>query len=98
MTRESSMLRVLLAPLLATVLLIFGLLLFFEEIRLYHDLEIDGPLALACWSLGIVISGYAVWKKVGNRALNIVLLVLNLLILALVLLLLHFISGSMRLL
>ncbi|MCZ7555033.1 MAG: hypothetical protein M5R41_01350 [Bacteroidia bacterium] len=97
MTPHTSPLRALSAPFFAAALLIFGLLLFVEEIRLYRDLEMDGPLALACWGLAILISGYAIWKKIGSRALNIILLVLNLLVLGLVLLLLALLSGPMRL-
>lgn len=96
-TPPASQLRGMIAPLTASALLLFGLLLFFEEIRLYRDPEMDGPLALACWSLAILISGYAIWKKIGGKALNIVVLALNLLVLGLVLLLLALLSGSMRL-
>lgn len=94
---KSFPLNAVLPPLGGLALLIVGLLLFFEEIRLYKDPDKDGPLAMACWSLAVLITGYAVWRGPGNRAINIAVLSLNLLVMALVIMLMILLSGSMRL-
>ena len=59
---KSFPLAAVLPPFGGSALMIFGLLLFFEEIRLYKDLDKDGPLAMACWSLAVLITGYAIWR------------------------------------
>jgi uncharacterized membrane protein HdeD (DUF308 family) len=86
-----------LPPLIGTVLLVTGLLLFYEVIRPFRDLEIDGLLALVCWGLAVLVNGIAIWRKLGSRALNLTVLLLNLLVLTGVLALLMVLSSSMRL-
>ncbi len=92
-----STLAAVLPPLGGLALLIVGLLLFFEEIRLYNDLDKDGPLAMACWSFAVLITGYALWRGLGIKAINIAVLSLNLLVMVLVVILLILLSGPMRL-
>jgi hypothetical protein len=56
---------------LPVVLLAFGLLLFFEVLRPFRDLNIDLPIALGGWALGLVIALISIWKRAGNLWLNI---------------------------
>ena len=57
--------------LLPVVLFAFGLLLFFEVLRPFCDLNIDLPIALAGWALGLVVALIAIWKRAGNLWLNL---------------------------
>ncbi len=59
------------------VLLVVGALLAFEVIRPFRDLAVDGPLAMACWGLGMLLPAIALWLRQGLFALNVTALVLN---------------------
>jgi hypothetical protein len=61
------------------LLLVFGALLAFEVIRPFRDLAIDGPIALACWGIGVLLAALALWLRQGIFALNVTALVLNIL-------------------
>lgn len=61
------------------LLLALGALLAFEVIRPFRDLAIDGPIAMACWGLGVVLPALALWLRQGSFALNVTALVLNVL-------------------
>lgn len=43
-------------PLLACALSAAGILLILEVIRPFHDLALDGPLALTLWGIGVALS------------------------------------------
>jgi hypothetical protein len=75
------------------VLLVCGLLLFFEVVRPFRDLAIDGPIAMGAWSAGFLLAVIALWLRGGSRALGIVALVLNLLALVCVSAILYSLSG-----
>jgi hypothetical protein len=59
-----------------------GALLFFEVLRPFSDLKIDGPLALSCCIMGALISGFLLWFDVGSIPINIISLFLNLALIA----------------
>lgn len=61
------------------LLLALGALLAFEAIRPFRDLAIDGPIAMACWGLGVALPAIALWLRQGSVALNVTALVLNVL-------------------
>lgn len=61
------------------LLLALGALLAFEVIRPFRDLAIDGPIALACWGIGVLLAALALWLRQGIFALNVTALVLNIL-------------------
>ena len=56
---------------MAIALFAFGLLLFFEVIRPFRDLNVDLPIALAGWALGVIVALLAVWKRAGSLWINI---------------------------
>lgn len=61
---------------------LLGVLLFFEVLRPFSDLKIDGPLALSCCVMGALISGCLLWFNLGNISINIICLILNLVVIA----------------
>jgi len=62
---------------IAIIFFLVGGLLFFEVIRPFNDLKIDGPLALSCCVIGALISCFLLWFHLGNISLNIISLILN---------------------
>lgn len=84
-------------PGLSLAFLISGFLLLFEVIRPFRDLAIDGPIALACWTLGIVLPAAALWLRHRLFHFNLTVLVLNALAMAGTLGLLYLIATSWRL-
>ncbi|MGZ5538364.1 MAG: hypothetical protein ACXWG0_07540 [Chthoniobacterales bacterium] len=58
-----------------------GLLLFFEIIRPFRDMSIDGPLALAAWGLGVTLSIVALIARARWVVVNVAGLVVNALLL-----------------
>ncbi len=54
-------------------LCVAGILLILEVVRPFHDLAIDGPLALTCWGVGALLSGVGfflrrraiIWNTIG---------------------------------
>jgi hypothetical protein len=78
--------------LLSLLLLVFAILLLFEVLRPFHDLEIDGPIAL--WSIigGVVLALVAVWLRRGSRLLHVTALVLNAVALAALLVVIYGLS------
>jgi len=63
------------------LLLCLGLLLVFEVLRPFRDLNRDGPLALASWTVGVMVAVMALWRGRGSRALNATAIALNLVVL-----------------
>jgi hypothetical protein len=45
----------------AVALALLGVLLFLEVIRPFHNLSIDGPLALLSWGIGAALSLATLW-------------------------------------
>jgi hypothetical protein len=84
-------------PGLSLALLVCGGLLFFEVIRPFRDLELDGPIALACWALGIALPATALWLRHPLFGVNVAALVLNAVSLAGIAGLLYIISTTWRL-
>ncbi len=60
-------------------LLLLGVeaLIFFEFIRPFHDNNIDQPLGLCVSGLGALLSLFALWRRQGAIALNLIALLLN---------------------
>ncbi len=85
-----------LLPGLSLLLFAWGLLLFFEVVRPFRDPDIDMPIALGCWVLGLALAAAGLWLRHGMFALNIVMLVLNSLVLAALGILFWLISSSWR--
>lgn len=82
---------------LSLALFILGVLLFFEVIRPFRDLELDMPIAIGSWSAGIVLAGIALWFRLGHPAINWAALILNALALAALLTLAMILKRSGRL-
>jgi hypothetical protein len=61
------------------LLLALGALLAFEVIRPFRDLASDGPIAIGCWGLGVLLAAAGLWFRQGVFALNVAALVLNVL-------------------
>lgn len=61
-----------------SLLLLFacGLLLFFEVVRPFRDPDIDMPIALGCWVLGLALAAAGLRLRRGMFAFNIVMLAL----------------------
>ncbi len=55
-----------------------GLLLIFEIIRPFRDLEKDGPLALICWSVGTIVALSCFFRRERSLAIAIIALLANL--------------------
>ena len=63
---------------LASILLTaMGALLFFEIIRPFRDMKLDGPLAMSSLIAAAAVSGWALYQKKGNKGLNIAILAIN---------------------
>jgi hypothetical protein len=58
-------------------LLGFEGLIFFEFIRPFRDNNIDQPLGLCGAGLGALLSLFALWRRQGAIALNVIALLLN---------------------
>ena len=84
-------------PCLSLAFLISGALLLLEVIRPFRDLELDGPVALGCWTLGILLPAVALGLRHRLYYFNLAALVLNALALAGTLGLLYVISRTWRL-
>jgi len=84
-------------PGLSLALFASGLLLFFEVIRPFRDLELDGPIAMGCWALGVVLPATAMWLRHRPFWLNLAALLLNAIVLAGVSALLYLVATSWRL-
>ena len=54
-----------------------GVLLFFEIIRPFHDMSIDGPLALALWGVGAALGVVSLCLKGRSLTLGIMSLELG---------------------
>jgi hypothetical protein len=85
-----------LLPGLSLLLFACGLLLFFEVVRPFRDPDIDMPIALGCWVLGLALAAAGLWLRQGMFALNIAALALNLLVMAALGVLFWLISSSWR--
>jgi hypothetical protein len=81
---------------LAIALFVFGLLLSFEFIRPFRDLNVDLPIALGGWALGGIVALIAIWKRAGSLWINIAAATCNFLAFA-GLCLLVYASGITRL-
>ena len=71
-----------------------GVLLFFEIIRPFHDMSIDGPLALALWGVGAALGVVSLCLKGRSLTLGIMSLVVNLMLLLAALMLLWLLAHS----
>jgi len=69
-------------PSISILCFLVGALLFFEVLRPFSDLKIDGPLALSCCVVGALISAFLLWFDLGNISINIICLILNLVFIA----------------
>src|SRR5213076_2889696 len=65
----------------ALALAVLGILLFVEVIRPFHDLSIDGPLALLSWGSGAGLALVTLWLRGRSVILSAVSLSLNLVLL-----------------
>ena len=75
----------------AVALALLGVLLFLEVIRPFHNLSIDGPLALLSWGIGTALSLATLWLSgrsfiisAASLSVNVMLLVAALLVLWLI--------------
>lgn len=80
----------IIALLLSTV----GLLIFFEVLRPFRDMSIDGPIALVSWGIGAAIGVACLFLKRRSLTLSIVSMVANLIPLLAALVLLWALSRS----
>lgn len=82
---------------LSLALFTLGVLLFFEVVRPFRDLDLDMPIAIGSWSAGIVLAGIALWFRLGHPVINWAALTLNVLALAVLLALVMILKRSGRL-
>ena len=75
----------------AVALALLGVLLFLEVLRPFHNLSIDGPLALLSWGTGAALSLATLWLRVksfilsaASLSVNVILLLAGLLVLWLI--------------
>ena len=85
-----------LLPGLSLLLFACGVLMFFEVVRPFRDPDIDMPIAVGCWVLGLVLAAAGLWLRHGMFALNITALVFNALALLAVGVLFWLLSRSWR--
>lgn len=78
----------------ALALAALGILLFLEIIRPFHNLSIDGPLALLFWGSGAGLALLTLWLRGRSLILSAMSLSLNLLLLVAALVILWLISQS----
>ena len=78
----------------ALALAVLGILLFVEVIRPFHDLSIDGPLALFSWGSGAGLALVTLWLRGRSVILSAMSLSLNLLLLVAALVILWLVSHS----
>jgi len=78
----------------AVALALLGVLLFFEVIRPFHNLSIDGPLALFCWGIGAALSLATLWLSGRSFILSAASLSVNVMLLLAALLVLWLIGHS----
>lgn len=83
-------------PLVSLALFATGLLLILEIIRPSRDLAIDGPTAMVCWGLGILLPALTIRRR-KTTPLNIAALTLNALALIAVATLLFLLRNPIRL-
>ena len=69
----------------AWVCFALGMMLLFEVIRPFRDMNIDGPIALWLWGLGALVAIVALWRRQGAVVLQALALSCNLLALGAVL-------------
>ena len=63
----------------AFIFFVVGALLMFEIFRPFHDLRIDGPIAMVCWILGVIVAGFGMWFYRSHMGWHAIALGLNLL-------------------
>src|SRR5437762_14034648 len=80
----------------ALALAVLGILLFAEVIRPFHDLSIDGPLALFSWESGAGLALVTLWLRGRSVILSAMSLSLNLLLLVAALVILWLVSQIGR--
>lgn len=78
---------------MALLLLGCGALLVLEVVRPFRDLAIDGPIAVGCWSAGLLLAVAAIWLRRGSLLLSVAALCLNLLALVGISLVLYSLSN-----
>ena len=78
---------------MALLLLGCGALLVLEVVRPFRDLATDGPIALGCWSTGLLLAVAAIWLGRGSLLLSVAALSLNLLALVGISLVLYSLSN-----
>jgi hypothetical protein len=78
----------------ALALAVLGILLFVEVIRPFHNLSIDGPLALLSWGSGAGLALVTLWLRGRSVIFSAVSLSLNLVLLVTALVILWLVSHS----
>ena len=78
----------------ALALALLGVLLFLEVIRPFHNLSIDGPLALLFWGIGAALSLATLWLSGRSFILSAASLSVNVMLLLAALLVLWLIGHS----
>jgi hypothetical protein len=78
----------------AVALALLGVLLFLEVIRPFHNLSIDGPLALLFWGIGAALSLATLWLSGRSFILSAASLSVNVMLLLAALLFLWLVGHS----
>ena len=78
----------------ALLLCALGVLIFFEVLRPFRDMSIDGPIALGSWGLGLALGIACFFLKGRSLTLSVISVVANILPLIAALVLFWLLSQS----